>query len=104
VASTADGTAGAPPDRQGVASGLVTTSAQVGTALGLAAVIPFAAARTAALGGGPVAQVAGYEWGIAVVAAAAAAGAAAVAGTAVLGTARRASLHDHQPDVRGLPR
>ena len=87
-----------------MASGLVTTSAQVGTALGLAAVIPFAAARTAALGGGPLAQVAGYEWGIAVVAAAAAAGAAAVAGTAVLGTARRASLHDHQPDVRGLPR
>jgi hypothetical protein len=48
--------------------------------------------------------VAGDGGDIVVFASAAAAGAAAVAGTAVLGTARRASLHDHQPDVRGLPR
>jgi MFS family permease len=81
VASTAAGTAGVDDRRRGVASGLVNTSAQVGTAIGLAVVVPIAAGRTAALGGGPAAQVAGYEWGFVLVAAAAAVGALAVAGS-----------------------
>ena len=99
VASTADGTAGAEPDRQGVASGLVTTSAQVGTAFGIAAVIPLAAGRAAALGGGPAAQVAGYEWGFVVVSAVAAVSAIAVA---VVGAARRELISDHRAGVRRL--
>jgi EmrB/QacA subfamily drug resistance transporter len=68
VASTADGTAGIAAERQGVASGVITTSAQVGTALGLAVVLPLAAGRSADLGGSPAAQVAGYEWGFVLVA------------------------------------
>ena len=82
VASTADGTAAVDPDRRGVASGLVNTSAQVGTALGLAVVVPLVAGRAAALGGGPAAQVAGSRWGFVLVAAAAATAALAVAGSA----------------------
>ncbi len=80
VASTAAGTSGVEPEQQGVASGLVTTSAQVGTALGLAVVMPIAAGRAAALGGGPDALVTGYEWGFVVAAAI-----AAISGCAVLG-------------------
>ena len=75
VASTADGTGGVPTERQGVASGVVTTSAQVGTALGLAVVVPIAAGRAAQLGGDPLAQVAGFERGFLLVAALAAVGA-----------------------------
>lgn len=81
VASTAAGTAEVDDQQQGVASGLVNTSAQVGTALGLAVVVPLAAGRTAALGGGPAAQVAGYEWGFVLVAAAAAVSALAIGGS-----------------------
>jgi MFS family permease len=63
VASTARGTAAAPAGVQGLASGLLSTSAQVGTVLGLAIMVPIAAARTAALDGGHAAAVAGYELG-----------------------------------------
>jgi EmrB/QacA subfamily drug resistance transporter len=79
VASTARGTAALPGADQGLASGLLTTSAQVGTVLGLAVVIPIAAARTAALGGGAAGEVAGYELGFALCAALAAGAALAVA-------------------------
>ena len=77
VASTLRGTEALDGAHQGFASGLLATSAQLGTALGLALVIPLTAARTAALGGGRAAEVAGYELGF--VLAAAVAGAAAVA-------------------------
>jgi MFS family permease len=81
VASTADGTADVDDQRRGVASGLVNTSAQVGTAVGLAVVVPLATGRAAELGGSPAAQVIGYEWGFVLAAAAAAVGALAVAGS-----------------------
>ena len=82
VASTARGTAALGAAEQGLASGLLATSAQLGTALGLAALVPLAAGHTHALGGGPAAQVAGFELGfsLAAVLAAAAAAALAVAG------------------------
>jgi hypothetical protein len=73
VASTARGTAALPAGDQGLASGLLSTSAQVGTVLGLAVMVPIAAARTAALDSGHVGQVAGYELGFTLAAALAAA-------------------------------
>ena len=65
VAATARGTSAVERGDRGFASGLMNTSAQVGTALGLAALISLAAARTAALSGGTgagdEALVAGYR-------------------------------------------
>jgi EmrB/QacA subfamily drug resistance transporter len=81
VASTARGTAALRRSDQGLASGLLSTSAQVGTVLGLAVVVPVAAARTGALGGGDAAAVAGYELGFTLSAAIAAASAIATART-----------------------
>ena len=78
VASTARGTAAFEAGDQGLASALLATSAQLGTAFGLAIVLPIAAARTHALGGGPQAHVAGYELGFVLAAAAAIAAAAGV--------------------------
>jgi len=78
VASTARGTAAFEAGDQGLASALLATSAQLGTAFGLAIVLPIAAARTDALGGGPQAHVAGYELGFVLAAAAAIAAAAGV--------------------------
>jgi EmrB/QacA subfamily drug resistance transporter len=78
VASTARGTAALDAANQGLASGLLATSAQLGTALGLAIIVPIAAARTRAAGGGPAAQVAGFELGFALAAALAAAAAGAI--------------------------
>jgi MFS family permease len=72
VASTSRGTAALDGADQGLASGLLTASAQLGAALGVAVIVPLAAARTTALGGGPSAQVASYELGFVVVAALAA--------------------------------
>ena len=72
VASTARGTAALDGGDQGLASGLLNASAQLGAALGVAIMVPLAAAHTAALGGAPDAQVAGYELGFVVVAALAA--------------------------------
>jgi hypothetical protein len=82
VASTARGTAALDAADQGLASGLLATAAQLGTALGLAVLVPVAAGHTRALGGGPAAQVAGFELGFTLAAAlaAAAAGALAAAG------------------------
>ena len=65
VASTARGTSAVEEGDRGLASGFMNTSAQVGTALGLAGLISLAAARTAALSGGAEpsadALVAGYR-------------------------------------------
>jgi hypothetical protein len=52
VAATATGTEAARADAQGLAAGLLNTAAQVGTALGIAALVTVAAGRTAALAGG----------------------------------------------------
>jgi EmrB/QacA subfamily drug resistance transporter len=49
VAATATGTAAVSADRQGLASGLLNTAAQIGTAIGIAALATLAAARTQAL-------------------------------------------------------
>jgi len=83
VASTLRGTAALDAADQGLASGLLATSAQVGTALGLAIVVPVAAARTGSLGGGPDAEVAGFELGFLLAAALAAATALAIESAAV---------------------
>jgi hypothetical protein len=72
---------------QGLASDLLATSAQLGTVLGLAVIVPLAAARTAALDGGPQAQVAGYQLGFVLAAAL-----AGVAAFAVAVKARRSAL------------
>jgi EmrB/QacA subfamily drug resistance transporter len=82
VASTAGGTAALSSDDQGLASGLLSTSAQVGTVLGLAVLVPIAAARTAAVGAGPSGDVAGYRLGFMLAAALAAIAAAVVGGRA----------------------
>lgn len=84
VASTALGTAALDGADQGLASGMLATSAQVGTVLGLSVVVPLAAARAASLDGGPQAQVAGYELGFML--------AAALAGAAAVAVALRARL------------
>jgi MFS family permease len=65
VASTARGTSTVEEGKRGLASGFMNTSAQVGTALGLAALLTLAATRTAALSDGAEsaaeALVAGYR-------------------------------------------
>jgi MFS family permease len=52
VASTATGTSAVAVQEQGLASGLLNTAAQIGTAIGIAALVTIAAARTDALAGG----------------------------------------------------
>jgi MFS family permease len=69
VASTARGTAALEGADQGLASALLATSAQLGTAFGLAIVLPIATARTHALHDSEAAHVAGYELGFDLVAA-----------------------------------
>jgi EmrB/QacA subfamily drug resistance transporter len=62
VASTARGTSAVGEEERGLASGLLNSSAQIGTALGLAALITVAAARTEALAGeGPASAAAIVE-------------------------------------------
>jgi hypothetical protein len=90
VASTAAGTAPLDPERRGVGAGLLSSTAQIGTALGLAAVMPLAQLRTQALGPGAAARVAGFELGFLVSGAAAALAAAAMLATLAL-AARRAT-------------
>jgi MFS family permease len=86
VASTARGTAAlAPPDR-GLASGLLSTSAQVGTVLGLAVMVP-------------AAEVAGYELGFVLAAALAGIAALAVAGSAARTRARASSSGSAAPST-----
>jgi len=52
VSATIAGTSGVADGEQGLASGLINTAQQVGTALGLAILVTVAAARTGALAGG----------------------------------------------------
>jgi EmrB/QacA subfamily drug resistance transporter len=85
VASTSEGTAALAGEDQGLASGLLATAAQLGAALGLAVIVPLAAAYAHAHGGGARAQVDGYELGFAI-----AAVLAGAAGAATALTARRA--------------
>ena len=54
VASTASGASAVGKDVQGLASGLLNTAAQFGTALGLAVLVPLSAARTQRLAGSGV--------------------------------------------------
>lgn len=65
VASTARGTSAVVEGKRGLASGFMNTSAQVGTALGLAVLLTLAAAHTSSLSGasepGAEALVAGYR-------------------------------------------
>ena len=63
VASTAAGVSSVTEDKRGLASGLLNAAAQIGTALGIAALVAVAAARTEAVSGGlgAVALVAGYR-------------------------------------------
>jgi EmrB/QacA subfamily drug resistance transporter len=81
VASTTRGTSAVEEGVRGLASGLLNSSAQVGTALGLAVLFVIAVARTdaVAVGGEPGAEalVAGYRWAFFVGAGIAALGAAA---------------------------
>jgi EmrB/QacA subfamily drug resistance transporter len=66
VASTTRGTSAVKEEDRGLASGLLNSSAQVGTALGLAVLFTVAVARTDAVaaGGEPSGEalVAGYRW------------------------------------------
>src|SRR5690242_15601280 len=96
VASTARGTAALAGDDQGVASGLLSTSAQLGTVLGLALLTPLSAARTAALPSGAAAEVAGYRLGFAL--------AAVLAGLAgvVVGLAAAQSSGERRAPARAL--
>lgn len=59
VAATASGTSAVGDAKQGLVSGLLNTAMQVGTALGLAVLVPLAAARAA--GGPEAALVEGYR-------------------------------------------
>jgi EmrB/QacA subfamily drug resistance transporter len=68
VAATTAGTSAVGPGQQGLASGLLNSATQIGTALGIAVLVTVAAARTKALP--PTvprleALVSGYEWGFA---------------------------------------
>jgi EmrB/QacA subfamily drug resistance transporter len=103
VASTARGTAALPSADQGLASGLLSTSAQVGTVLGLALIVPVASARTDALGGGPAGEVAGYELGFVLSAAVALAAAALVGLRHRLGHPRGGITGWAEPPTRPRP-
>ena len=65
VPATAVGTAAVEEAEQGVASGLLNTAAQVGTAVGIGALVTLAAARTSALAGSspasPAQLLSGYR-------------------------------------------
>ena len=66
VASTVAGTTNVQAQEQGLASGLINTSTQIGTALGLAILVTVAATRTSVLAQGGVSSVAalveGFQW------------------------------------------
>src|SRR4051812_35119568 len=87
VPVTISAVAGVKPQEQGLASGLVNTSRQVGGSIGLAILATVATARTHALGSGPAAVVAGFHRAFELDAGFAALG--AVAGAALLWRVRR---------------
>ena len=95
VAATARGTSAVEEGKRGLASGFMNTSAQVGTALGLASLLTLAATRTAALSDGAYsggeALVAGYRFAFLL-----AAGVASVGVASTLWLLRRA----HAPHKR----
>ena len=66
VASTVAGTTNVQAQEQGLASGLINTSTQIGTALGLAILVTVAATRTSVLVQGGVSSAAalveGFQW------------------------------------------
>ena len=65
VASTATGTSALGGGKQGLASGFLNSSAQIGAALGVAALVTLAAARTdilASVGPTPETIVGGFRW------------------------------------------
>jgi MFS family permease len=67
VASTTGGTSALSGEKQGLASGLLNASAEVGYVLGLAVLVPLAAARTDSMAEGvahppDAALVEGYRW------------------------------------------
>jgi MFS family permease len=66
VAATAAGTAAVPAGRRGLVSGVLTTAAQMGTAVGVSVLVWVAGLRTDMVAHGqpsPDAVVAGYRWG-----------------------------------------
>src|ERR671916_1815467 len=90
VASTARGTSAVEEDKRGLSSGLMNTSAQVGTALGIAVLTTLAAGHTEALSGGVASRaealVAGYRFAFLLAAGVASLG--VVAGLCLLQQAR----------------
>jgi len=101
VASTARGTAALDSADQGLASGLLATNAQLGTAFGLAVIVPVASARTQELGGGAGAQVAGFELGFDLAAVLAAVGAVAIGLAAFRRRQTMAPPHQGAEERRG---
>ena len=99
VASTTCGTSSVREEDRGLASGLLTSSAQVGTALGLAVLFAVVVARTDAVvaGGEPGGQalVAGYRWAFFV-----GAGIAALGAAATLWLVRRKSHGSRRSETR----
>lgn len=70
VALTIAGTSAVSAGEQGLASGLITTSQQIGSAIGIALLATLAGAQTAALGGADLVDnvVAGYQLGFGIAA------------------------------------
>jgi EmrB/QacA subfamily drug resistance transporter len=94
VASTARGTSAVAGKERGLASGLLNTSAQVGTALGLAVLVTLAAAHAGASAGGeetsPEALVEGYRLAFVI-----------ASGVAVLGVSAALYLIRRGEEARG---
>jgi EmrB/QacA subfamily drug resistance transporter len=100
VASTTSGTSAVKEEERGLASGVLNSSAQIGTALGLAVLFAVAVARTDAVdtGGEPngEALVAGYRWAFFV-----GAGIAALGVAAALRLVHRNARHEVGPSGGG---
>ena len=98
VASTTCGTSAVGDEERGLASGLLNSCAQVGTALGLAVLFAVASSRTDAISAGrePAAEalVAGYQWAFVV-----GAGIAAIGAVSALWLMRRGAGREHGPSA-----